>query len=66
MVNALARLAGFIVGWLQEILEALGVAAIATGVGVLTGSAGWVLVVIGAALLLKSLEVDLLSRRGEP
>ena len=65
MVNALARLAAAIVGWLQEILELLGVAVLAAGVGVLTGSVGWVLVVIGAALLLKSLEVDLLSRGGE-
>lgn len=65
MVNALTRLSAIVVGWLQEILELLGVAAIAAGVGLLTESVAWVLIVVGAALLLKSLEVDLLSR-GEP
>lgn len=61
MVNALGRL---LVGWLQELLEVAGVACIATFVALQCGAV-WILLVVGIAILAKSLEVDLLSRRGD-
>lgn len=63
MVNALVRL---LTGWLQEILELAGVACIAVFVAAVA-SPIWILLVVGVAMLAKSLEVDLLQRRnGQP
>lgn len=68
MVNALRVIGRTVVGWLQEVLEIVGLACLAVGVAVLA-SPDWVWIVVGAGLLLKSFEVDLLQRndrRGAP
>lgn len=65
MVNALGKLLSSLVSWIQETLEVAGVTMVALFVGFRFGWV-YVLAVVGVALLLKSLEVDLLSRNNKP
>lgn len=58
MVKALA---GLLVGWLQEILEVVGLTLVAVAAGQWFGWPG-ALVVVGGGFLAKSLEVDLITR----
>jgi hypothetical protein len=60
MVKALGDL---LVGWLQEILEVVGLVFVAVAVAQWAGWPGG-LAVIGVGFLAKSLEVDLLLRKG--
>lgn len=65
MVKSLGRLLSFVGGWLQESLEIVGLVLACLFVGFRFGGV-YVFAVLAGGFLLKSLEVDLLSRKDGP